>query len=315
MNVILLLLSILFLSGCSSNSGTTLSVNNDFLNSREVSIVGYSGDAMEPFISRDGNILFFNNLNQPYLPDGTVNDTNIHYAVRVDDVTFEYKGPVSGAATDNIGDTNELEAVPSMDDNGKFYFINTMYYLDENSPDYLRSIFRADFSDGVLSDIESLPNLKADRPANQNPAIGELDFGVEIDPSGNILYFDEGIFTGNPFPDESDIGIAVKNSSGEFTVDPDSDYKMENINTDALEYASSISSDSTEIFFTRYGGGTDFGIYSAVWSPVSGQWTDIRRIEAITGDTTEAPAISPDGHLLYYHKRVDGRFRIFVVER
>ncbi len=173
----------------------------------------------------------------------------------------------------------------------------------------------ADFSDGVLSNIESLPNLKADRPADQAPVVGELDFGVEIDPSGNILYFDEGIFTGNPFPDESDIGIAVKDSSGEFTVDPESDYKMEKINTDALEYASSISEDASELFFTRYSGGTDFGIYSAVWSPVSGQWTDVRRIEAVTGDTTEAPAISPDGHLLYYHKRVDGRFRIFVVER
>jgi hypothetical protein len=43
-----------------------------------VTIRGYQDDAMEPFLSRDGKILFFNNLNEPSV------NTDIHYAVRID---------------------------------------------------------------------------------------------------------------------------------------------------------------------------------------------------------------------------------------
>ena len=45
-------------SGC--NTDTSNAVNDmDFGNPVEVSIVGYDGDAQEPHISKDGNILFF----------------------------------------------------------------------------------------------------------------------------------------------------------------------------------------------------------------------------------------------------------------
>ena len=46
---------------------------------------------MEPFITRDGRYLFFNNRNDPRV------DTNLHYAERVDDATFDYRGELRGA--------------------------------------------------------------------------------------------------------------------------------------------------------------------------------------------------------------------------
>src|SRR5260370_28342604 len=61
-----------------------------FTNPQPVTIVGYSQDAMEPFISPDGNYLFFNNSNAPAV------DTNLYYATRIADVTFQFHGELAG---------------------------------------------------------------------------------------------------------------------------------------------------------------------------------------------------------------------------
>src|ERR1700722_20463485 len=81
-----------------------------FTNPEPVTIEGYSQDAMEPFISPDGNYLFFNNSN-------SASTTNLYYATRIDDVTFQYQGEIAGA---NAG-PNTLTAVASMDINNIFY--------------------------------------------------------------------------------------------------------------------------------------------------------------------------------------------------
>src|ERR1700719_4761516 len=47
-------------------------------------------DAMEPFISPDGNTLFFNSLN-----NGTT--TTLYYATKVNDSTFTFAGGLTGA--------------------------------------------------------------------------------------------------------------------------------------------------------------------------------------------------------------------------
>src|SRR5471032_1721771 len=84
------------LVGCGGSSGA---VNGSppapppctaFANPSDVAITGYTGDAMEPFISRDGQYLFFNNRNDPAI------NTDIYCAARVDDQTFTFLGPVAG---------------------------------------------------------------------------------------------------------------------------------------------------------------------------------------------------------------------------
>ncbi len=79
---------LLFL-GCakqSTDSITEPSEYSTFGNPQRVTIQNYNDHAMEPFITRDGRYLLFNNLNQPSV------NTNLHYAGRIDDVTFEYMG-------------------------------------------------------------------------------------------------------------------------------------------------------------------------------------------------------------------------------
>lgn len=294
--------------------GKTISFSNPV----EVTLLGYSGDAQEPSISRDGSILFFNNLNSSTLPGGGDNDTNIHYASRIDDFTFQYVGEVSGANTDALPGVNELEGVASMDKNNKFYFVNTTDYLNPLSPDYLLSLFEADYANGSLSNIQSIPNLKSDRPVGQSPVPGELNFDAEIHYDGEFLYYVEGLFSGNPLPDEANIAVASK-VAGVFAPDPDSSYFLNAVNTDALEYAPSISTDGLELYFTRAVvsmiAGYDFGIYVATRNFTGDPWGNVQRIDLPAGDFTEAPSISYDGSLLYYHQKVSGKFRICAAQR
>jgi len=70
---------------------------------QRVTIRGYDGDAMEPFITKDGLYLLFNNRNDPRT------NTNLHFAARVDGLTFQYRGEIKGV------NTPVLEGVPSLD--------------------------------------------------------------------------------------------------------------------------------------------------------------------------------------------------------
>ena len=71
---------------------------------QRVTIRGYDGDAMEPFITKDGRYLLFNNRNDPRT------NTNLHFAARVDDLTFQYRGEIGGV------NTPVLEGVPSLEE-------------------------------------------------------------------------------------------------------------------------------------------------------------------------------------------------------
>lgn len=101
-------------SGSSSGGGT--GDYTAFVNEQPVTINGYIGDAMEPFLSRDSKYLFFNNSNDPAV------NTDLFYALRIDGLNFQYQGPVQGANGD------KLDAVASMDTSGNFYFISTRSY-------------------------------------------------------------------------------------------------------------------------------------------------------------------------------------------
>src|SRR5512136_2693152 len=135
----------------------------DFANPQRVTIQGYSDHAMEPFISRDGKYLFFNNSNDPAV------DTNLHWAERIDDFTFRYKGEIGGV------NTTALEGVASMDRNGVFYFVSTRSYEHDSS-----TIYRGTFDNGTVSAIELAPGVSTATP-------GIVNFDAEISPDCRTL--------------------------------------------------------------------------------------------------------------------------------
>jgi len=268
----------------------TVTVRLPFTNPQRVSINGYSDHAMEPALSRDGQYLFFNNSNA-----ATVN-TNLHWAVRIDDLTFQYKGEIIGV------NTTYLEAVASMDRNNVFYFVSTRSYDTTHS-----TIYRGTFTNGTISGVELVPGIST-------LTDWMVNFDVDISPDGNTLYFVDGKFDGiNPVPLTADILIAER-SGGVFVRVANGADIMRQINTSALEYGVAISTSGLEIFFTRLEGGSTFAIYASTRSNTSAPFDTPKKIQAITG-FVEAPTLSVDEKSLYYHKDESGLFVIYRVTR
>ena len=103
-------------------------------NAVPVTIRGYHGDAMEPFLSADGKYLFFNNRNDP----GT--DTNLYFAAPRRRTTFSYGGAIAGA------NSPALDAVASMDAADHFYFVSTRSYAAHARNDLPGDVQRTDGS-------------------------------------------------------------------------------------------------------------------------------------------------------------------------
>jgi len=260
-----------------------------FANPQPVTIVGYSQDAMEPFITRDGNFLFFNNSNDPSV------DTNLFWASRVDDVTFQLQGEIGGV------NSTALDAVASMDLNNTFYFISTRSYSSTAS-----TIYWGGYANGAVSGVDLVPGVSLMKQ-------GIVDFDAEISADGNTLYFSEGLFTGGSVPKSAQIMIAHRNGNS-FTRDPNSKKILREINTAQLDYASDTSASELELFFTRLTK-TGPAIYMATRTSTSKAFGAPEKIKAITG-FAEAPSISPDDKSLYFHeKNPNGVFSIYRVTR
>ncbi|HEY3052277.1 MAG TPA: hypothetical protein VGK04_02695 [Thermoanaerobaculia bacterium] len=258
--------------------------DREFANPARVTIAGYSGEAMEPFLTRDGSILIFNNSN------AVPTETDLHWAERVDDLTFAYRGKVEGA------NSSSLDAVATVDSSGNVYFVTTRSYDDT-----LMSIYRGRFHHGVVSDVAPISGVS-------RGVRGQINFDVEVSADGTTLYFTDGLFTGGPVPAAADLAIAKRGENGKFRrIEGDT---LSAINTNALEYAACISVDQRELFFTRIVDGEP-AIYRSTRPDTSSQWGSPRRLWAVVG-FAEAPTIAPGGNALYYHARRDGHM---VIER
>jgi len=260
-----------------------------FVNPERVTIRGYSGHAMEPFITRDGRYLLFNNSNDPAV------NTNLHYAERINDLTFKYQGEIKGV------NSPALDAVPTMDRDGNLYFVSTRSYGET-----LSTIYRGRFAGGRVTGIDLVAGVS-------EKTLWHVNFDVEISAGGDTLYFVDGIFRGkSPVPEKADIAIAERDGSG-FRRVQNSAALLNNINTAGLEFAACISADELELFFTRLADGR-FGIYRSTRESVTQPFNPPERLAAIEG-FVEAPTLTADGRSLYYHKKVGELFVIYRVTR
>ncbi|MBP7734475.1 MAG: PD40 domain-containing protein [Spirochaetes bacterium] len=267
--------------------------NHEFGSPTKVTVTGFEGHAMEPFITRDGNYLFFNGLN-----DGK--DTCLYYASRVDDATFTFAGKIEGAN----GNPPHLDAVPSMDQEGRFYFISKRRYDYDHT-----SLFSGNFLNGAVLDLDVQPgNI-------YKMTSGWIVMDAEINPDGNTLYFASAHFKGANVPDKADIGMA-RMVNGDFNIAADSAEILKRVNTeDRLEYAPSISSDGLELFFTRVNQCTSLPEILVVKRKFLREpFGTPERIGSLSG-FVEAPSISHDRKTLYFHYRDNGVYAVFKVSR
>jgi len=199
----------LFLLGCLVSLGLALAVRTpvqaqdagdpsaeaqaaSFTNLQAVTITGNRQDAMEPFLTRDDKVLFFNNSNAPMV------DTNLFWATKVDDLTFQLQGEIGGV------NGPALDAVASMDLSNNFYFVSTRSYDTT-----LSTIYSGNYSKGSVSGTAIVAGVSPTRR-------GFVDFDQEISADGNTLYFTEGLFTGGSVPASSELLIARRSDSGRF---------------------------------------------------------------------------------------------------
>ena len=283
--------------GCENgNPGPDIEVSYpEFTDEAEVIIDGYSKDAMEPFISKDGSFLFFNSLN-----DG--DSTSLYYATRVNDTVFNFEGEVDGVN----GPVPHLDAVASMDINNVFYFVSTRDY-----PDVFENYQTGEFDNGVVTNVRPVMGDFYIR----NP--GWLIMDAEINREGDLLYYVNARFSGQPLPDESLLGMAEKQDSTFEKLNSSDDILLNVNDSDYLVYAPCISSDGNELYFTRIMKGmfiTDICV--SVRSDTIETFSTPQWIE-IEGNFVEAPTLTDDGERLYYHKKLSGdnKYHIFTMRR
>jgi hypothetical protein len=268
-----------------------------FINPKKVNIIGYNDNAMEAFISRDGRFLFFNNDKT----DTPKTDKNIYYARRIDDTSFEFMGEVKGV------NSAKVDGVPTMDNNGNFYFVSAVHYSKKNG---YAIVYSGKFNDGRVTDITPHPELSLNK-------YGWLNMDIEISADGSTLYATHTYFDfhSNSPPKESYFFVAYLKGN-KFVIDERSDEIFRYINTNNQEYAASISTDELEILFTRLSQEDGFTLnsYRSTRKSKNEPFSVPTRIKSITG-IAEAPALTNDGRLLYFHKKKAGRFNIYVLER
>jgi WD40 repeat protein len=267
-----------------------------FRNPRKVEIIGMEFGAMEPFISRDGKYLFFNSVKE-HTPE---TDKDIYYAERIDDLTFRFMGEVEGI------NSNVVDGVPSMDREGNFYYVSVKNY---NKRHDFATVYRGKFKDGRVTDVQAIPELSLQIP-------GWLNMDIEISADGKTIYSTQTYF-GDGAPPTKSYFFSATYTDGKYIVDNNSHDIFKNINTNDLEYAASISSDGLELLFTRGSGfrsSPKFESFRATRPDINVPFGDPEPIKAITG-FAEAPVITDNGRLIYYHKKNKGRFYIYALER
>ena len=273
------------LAACLTRVSAESTTYDAFQSPEDVTIKGYAGDAMEPFLTRDGRLLLFNNRN-----DASEN-TNLHWAERIDDLTFSYQGEIPGV------NTAALEAVPSMDRDGMLYFVSTRSYSQS-----LSTIYRAKFKDGVAGAPELVEGVSRREP-------GWVNFDAEISADGKTLYFVDGYFGRGNQPRSAVLVSAVRSGNGFRRADT---ALLEHVNSDWLQYAPDVSADELELFLTRVKQiepSAEPAIFRSFREKTDQPFSIPQRVSAIQG-FAEATTLSPDTRSLYYHTRVNGRFRL-----
>lgn len=250
-----------------------------------VEVRGWADHLMEPFLSRDGRLLFFNNRNAP------ADKTDLHWAERESDLVFRYRGPVEGARS------GALDAVASLSRDGTFVFTTTRETVATG-----RTLFFGRWTgDDVIAVAPPLA-LSCGLPC--------LLMDAEISAAGGRAYLSQAVMGGRPGgPKASDLRLALRGPKG-WRIAAEADAWFARLNTDALEYAPATSPDERELYFTRltYGGflrAPALAILVAVRPDAEAAFGAPAVIPAIAG-FVEAPTIAPDG-ALYFHQKIAGK--------
>lgn len=263
---------------------------------KKVNINGLTFDAMEPFISRDGQTLFFNSLNSG-------GNTNLYYATRVNDTLFNYIGLVNGCYDPT---PNHLDGVASLDSSNTFYWVSLRNY-----PIQIENLHKGVYSSGNVSSIKRVyGDFNIATP-------GWLIMDAAISDQGNLLYYCNAYFNSCAFgmPCKARLGVAQQVNDTTFNKLNLTDTVFSNVNdTNYIVYAPQVTEDGLELYFTRILKSTvNSEICVSVRNSTTTKFSLPVVIHSNLGFVPEAASPSVDKQKLYYHqKEASGLFRIYL---
>lgn len=269
-----------------------------YSNPEKVEIVGYDDDCMEPFITRNGMYLLFNNSNAPGV------DTHLHLAKRIDKLRFQHIGVLPGSVSDN------KDMAPTADVDGKLYFTSLRSYPADG-----HSIYAGDFADEKLDGVKAA-NIEIMR------APGLINMDCDISPDGMNLIFSRARFEPlKVVPSESDL-LMYKNVGNGFVTDAQYISMCKNLNTKALEYAPATTIDGRELYFTRANQklvqGSSQGPYLRIMVATRKKTNEPFGVPKVLSDIqgfVEAPTVSLDKSEMFFHKKDGEKFSIYRATR
>ena len=249
---------------------------------------------MEPSITADGNTMFFNSLN-----DGIT--TSLYHATKINDSTFNYAGPLSGA---NQTVSPRLDGVASSDSANNFFWVSLRDY-----PNQFDNYFRGYFNGTNIVTIGRTHGTFY----IYNP--GWLIMDAAINYQGNLLYYCNARFGCGPIPCEAKLGIAQKQNDSTFNKLLTSDGVLQQVNdTNYLVYAPFITKDGLELYYTRILKSNPFQTEMLV--SVRSSQTHSFSVPAViipsSSAVPEGPTLTSDGSKLYYHKKVGSQYKLFL---
>jgi Tol biopolymer transport system component len=256
-----------------------------------VVIKGYAGNTLHPFVSRDGNYLFFSS--------DIAGGNDIHYATRNNDGTFSYK-----QALVNIN-TTAIEISPTLDKNNQFYFVRK----EKGTSQIYQGAFSLKAGGGILSLLLMDGVL---------PKSGTGCYDVEVSNDGKELLYTEGEQDAKGQITEARIMVAT-NNEGKFQPNANETRRlMRTINEQLkdwdLKYGATLSTDELELFFTAARKDGPPVIYQSIRSSARKPFGVPQRIISIEG-YAEHPSLSPDGLTLYFHRKDGNVYRIYRTVR
>lgn len=256
---------------------------------QRITIHEFEGDAMEPFLSRDGRLLFFTTRT------GDDGRTDLLVAARIDNLTFRSLGPVRGA------NSPALDASASLDRQNRFYFAST------RAEESLNTLFSAPYSSGGIQGLRALTGVDVAEP-------GRRHFDPEISADGRSLYYADSSYLVGRILWAADIHVARRYGDARFARDARSRAIFARINTSDLEYAPALSPDERELYFARQ----SRMVFSApaIWRATRPDprvaFADAQRLPL--DGYVESPTVAADG-AIYFHRREDGAYWIWRLPR
>jgi hypothetical protein len=274
-------------------------VNPTFGPEVKVTISGLNFDAMEPFISSDGNTMFFNSLNSG-------GNTNLYFASRLNDSTFTFEGLVQGCYDSSA---NHLDGVASLDSLSNFYWVSLRNY-----PVSYENLHKGNYNAGSVSNIGRVyGDFNIYSP-------GWLIMDAAINHTGNELIYCNAYFNNCNFgmPCEARLGIAQQVNDSTFNKLSNTDSIFSNVNdTNYIVYAPQLTHDGLELYFTRILKNT---INSEICVSVRANSNDPFGVPVVihsnVGFVPEAASPTADKQLIYYHQKdSSGIFHIYLIYR